>query len=65
MYEVSYVDDCERVVHTKCKLFHNFLCDRVNSTRCTKVPVAAFNNERNETRMRMMKNASTHWEMYL
>ena len=20
----------------KCKLFHNFLCDRVNSTRCTK-----------------------------
>ena len=36
MYEVSYVDDCERVVHTKCKLFHNFLCDRVNSTRCTK-----------------------------
>jgi len=38
MYEVAYVDDCHQVIHTQCKLFQNFLCDKINKTKCTKVP---------------------------
>ena len=38
MYEVAYVDNCQQITHTSCKLFHNFLCDKVNKTKCTKVP---------------------------
>ena len=38
MYEVTYVDDCQQVTQTQCRLFSNFLCGEVSSTKCTKVP---------------------------
>ena len=38
MYEVTYVDDCQQVTQTQCRLFQNFLCDEVSKTKCTKVP---------------------------
>ena len=38
MYEVTYVDDCQQVTQTQCRLFSNFLCDEVRRTECTKVP---------------------------
>merc|ERR1711997_629090 len=36
-YEVTYIDDCRQFVETECKLFDNFLCDKVNKTKCKKV----------------------------
>jgi len=43
-YEVTYIDDCHQVVETECKLFDNFLCDKINKTKCKKV--AQFPSER-------------------
>ena len=52
MYEVTYVDDCQEIVQTQCKLFHNFLCDKVNRRKCTKVPKLSSERCRNVPRLK-------------
>jgi len=37
-YEVTYTDECKYVTESECKLFGNFLCEKVTKTKCQKVP---------------------------
>ena len=50
-YEVTYVDDCHQIFERECKLFENFLCDKVKKTKCRKV--AQFPTERCQNIPRM------------
>ena len=52
MYAVTYVDDCQEIVQNQCKLFDNFLCDKVNKRKCTKVPKFPSERCRNVPRLR-------------
>lgn len=50
-YEVSYRDECRSATESECKLFGNFLCEKVTKTKCRKVPQFPLNNCQNVPRL--------------
>jgi len=50
-YEVSYKDECSTATESECKLFGNFLCEKVTKTKCRKVPQLPTNNCQNVPRL--------------
>jgi len=50
-YEVSYRDECRSATESECKLFGNFLCEKVTKTKCRKVPQLPKSNCHNIPRL--------------
>jgi len=50
-YEVSYMDECLQDTESKCKLFGNFLCEKVTKIKCRKVPKFPSRNCQNVPRL--------------
>jgi len=50
-YEVSYRDECSTATESECKLFGNFLCEKVTKTKCRKVPQLPTSNCQNVPRL--------------